>query len=154
MRPTDENDLEKRITLLLKDLPPRKAPLTLESRVMAAIAAREARPWWRKSFASWPVAVRGVFLAGTATLAAATVWGLLRGLGAAPVLEVGEAAATPMVWWQQLRAAATGISAILKPLLPENLSLWFYSAIALVVAVYGSLLGLGATAYRLLWRSE
>lgn len=154
MRPIDENDLEKRITLILKDLPVRKAPSTLEARVMAAIAAREARPWWRKSYAAWPVAVRGGFVVGTAALAAGTVWGLLRTSGAEASLSAGQWMTAPTVWWQQLRASVSEVGAILRPLLPENLAVWFYSAIALVAGVYGSLIGLGAAAYRLLWRSE
>jgi hypothetical protein len=49
--------LEKLIHSNLRALPDRRAPRSLESRVHAAIETRAALPWWKQSFAQWPVAV-------------------------------------------------------------------------------------------------
>ena len=71
-------DLEKFIHQTLRALPARRAPHSLESRVRAAIAARAALPWWRQSFARWPLAARVAFFIGSAGVAKvalmAAVW--------------------------------------------------------------------------------
>ena len=46
----------------LQELPLRRAPPTLESRVLDELERRAALAWWRRSFAHWPVAARAVFL--------------------------------------------------------------------------------------------
>lgn len=52
---TPENiDLETFIDQQLKRLPQREAPDNLILNVMAQIAARENRPWWKQPFTSWP----------------------------------------------------------------------------------------------------
>ena len=58
---------------MLRNLPDRKAPAGLEARVLAEISRRAALPWWRKSFAHWPVAVRLGFLILSARVAAVAV---------------------------------------------------------------------------------
>src|SRR4051794_8580369 len=74
MIPTPDHDakLERLIHRTLRDLPSRHAPRSLEQRVLAEIERRAALPWWRKSFAHWPVAARAGFIlvsAGFAKLA-------------------------------------------------------------------------------------
>lgn len=54
--------LEKPIHQLLRHLPDRTAPATLEARVMATIAARASVVWWKRPFTQWPAFWRGMFL--------------------------------------------------------------------------------------------
>jgi hypothetical protein len=54
--------LEQLIHQELKKLPPVKAPTTLAARVLAAVRARKALPWWQQSFWHWPVLAKAAFL--------------------------------------------------------------------------------------------
>jgi hypothetical protein len=54
----DDKKLELEIDRQLKALPELEAPAGLASRVMAALAARAAVPWYRQSWSNWPVALR------------------------------------------------------------------------------------------------
>src|SRR5688572_3554534 len=82
MNPSPKPDpkLERLIHQTLRDLPPRPAPRSLEERVFAELARRAALPWWKKSFAHWPMPARAVLLVaciGTAKLAVmAGVWAM------------------------------------------------------------------------------
>jgi hypothetical protein len=67
-RPTPEQ-LERFIDKALRDQPLQRAPSDLQSKVMAAIAHRATTPWWRSSFAHWPMAARVLFLAASAVFA-------------------------------------------------------------------------------------
>lgn len=49
-----EQDLEKLMERELRSLPAPSAPETLAPRVMAAIAARAALPWHRRTWFEWP----------------------------------------------------------------------------------------------------
>ena len=62
MNDSYEKQLEAWAETALKQLPPRTAPATLISGVMHAIAEREARPWWRKSWMGWPAWFKTLFI--------------------------------------------------------------------------------------------
>lgn len=49
-----EQDLEKLLDRELRSLPTPRAPETLMPRVMAAIAARAALPWYQRTWFEWP----------------------------------------------------------------------------------------------------
>lgn len=55
---------------MLRGLPPRSAPATLEARVRGELERLAMRPWWHRSFAHWPAAVRAAFVAACLALAA------------------------------------------------------------------------------------
>lgn len=63
MENQNEQQLEALIHSQLRELPCRKAPAALASRVMAAIRTRACQPWYRRSFWSWPVCAQAGFLA-------------------------------------------------------------------------------------------
>lgn len=62
--------LERGVDGLLKNLPERKAPSSLEQRVLAELSRRARLPWWRRSCAEWPAAARGLLLGAGAAAAA------------------------------------------------------------------------------------
>lgn len=74
------NERESRFHKELKALPLRRAPKTLRGRVMAAVAAEAAKPWWQKTWWTWPAPAR---LAFALAIAAAAAGALRIGLGAA-----------------------------------------------------------------------
>jgi len=138
-------DLEKFIHQTLRALPDRRAPHSLEARVLAAIAARQALPWWRQSFAHWPLAARGAFLVLSAVLAAAFVALTLRlsgGVHPDALLE------QPLGFLVQARAVAAGIADFGALVLRSIPNVWFYGALVFVASLYATLFGLGAAAYR------
>jgi hypothetical protein len=64
MNPDYDKQLETAISRELKALPELAAPTALASRVMAAIEQRARVPWYRRSWQTWPVALRGVSFVG------------------------------------------------------------------------------------------
>lgn len=149
MKPSPE-ELEKLIHQTLRSLPERRAPRSLEARVMAAIAQREARPWWRQSYRAWPMAARVTFLVLSGTLAIgamlATVW-VMSGFRSS---EVAHALATPLLWIELVRNAVVGIGQFCALIVRQIPPLWLYGGLALFAAMYATLFGIGAAAYRTL----
>lgn len=152
-RPTPEA-LEQQIHQTLRTLPPRRAPASLEGRVLAAIAQREARPWWQKQFAHWPVGVRLGFLV-LATAVAVGAVGLSIPAASGVGLEALSSRVQPLIdTLASLRVALTAVGEVAGALLPDLSTPWLYAIGAAFVALYLTLFGLGATAYRLLWVSR
>jgi len=74
-RTESEERLEQLLGQGLRDLPLRRAPDSLESRVFSELARRESLPWWRRSFAHWPMAPRAVFVSICVALVVLTLLG-------------------------------------------------------------------------------
>jgi hypothetical protein len=133
--------LERLLDRTLRELPPRRAPPTLESRVFAELERRASLPWWRRNFAHWPRMAR----AGC----------LLICTGSAGVAVAGAAAAAADVrslYWAReigsLMASGGNLFALLAGISPP---LWFYEGIAVCGVLYAALFGLGAALYRTLY---
>jgi len=144
-----EQKLEQVLHQALKGLPPRRAPRTLESRVLESLAQRASLHWWRVSFANWPVGARVAFVLICAALVAATILG-----GVSAYLgdrSLNEAAALVLGWVHPLLAvmsSAGGLVSLLVRVIPP---VWLYGALGLGVLLYVTLFGLGAAAYRTLY---
>ena len=142
------DELERFIHQTLRALPVRKAPGTLEARVLAEVERRAAIPWWHKSWSYWPQPVRAAFLLLCGALV--VVGGFFARTGfdttqfnaaAAPALTLAGQV------WGTVRSVGDFVAMIARHVSP----LWFYGAIAFVVSLYAMLFGLGAAAYRTLW---
>jgi len=144
-----EQKLERVLGQALHGLPLRRAPRSLESRVIDALQRRAARPWWQASFSSWPMAARVVFVLTCAALIAATILG-----GISAFLgdrSLNEAAAALLSWLNPLLtilSSAGGLVALLIRVIPP---LWLYGTLGLGAFLYVTLFGLGAAAYRTLY---
>jgi hypothetical protein len=147
MKPSNE-DIESLVHRSLSEIPDRRAPRTLEGRVLAELHRRASLPWWRKSYAHWPAFARGAFFVVSAGFAAAVVavlFNLIRGAGMAEMggavsQRLGSLALAQSLWnlaWQ------TG-ETILRSIPP----LWLYGSLALLALCYATVVGVGATAYR------
>jgi hypothetical protein len=149
MKPTPNRHekLEHFIQQTLRDLPNRRAPHTLERRVLAEIARRAALPWWRKSYAYWPAPVRAAFFVGSAAIAALVVAGIFTlTRGSAGTETLGQIAAQLGGIRSFFETVFDKIVMIVRAIPP----LWLYGGIALIASCYLTLIGIGAVAYRTL----
>jgi len=145
-----EQKLESALSEALKGLPLRRAPSTLEARVVGELDRRAALPWWRVSFAHWPAAPRVAFVAVCIALVAATILGgVFAFLGDRPV---SEAAALVLSWVHPFLAVMSSAGGVATLLVRVIHPLWLYGGMALGIMLYLALFGLGAAAYRLYLR--
>src|ERR1700723_3456175 len=119
-----EQGLERAVDQALKGLPLRRAPSTLESRVINELERRASLPWWRVSFAHWPAAPRVAFVAVCVALVAATILGGV--FAFVGDRSFNEAAALVLSWVQPFLAvvsSAGGVATLLVRIIPP---LWLY----------------------------
>jgi len=147
-------ELEQFIHQTLRSLPDRRAPRSLESRVLAAIEARAALPWWKQSFAQWPVAARCVFLLFTGAFVKlglmAAVW-VMAGFDRA---QFTTAFSTQFAWVARAGNAVNGIADFFALLWHSIPPLYVYGGLACLASLYLALFGLGAAAYRTLYANR
>jgi hypothetical protein len=144
-----DREMEARLGQALRTLPQRRAPATLESRVLDALARRVPLPWWRRSFGEWPAAARVAFgvtsavLVVLTVLAAAAANANLGSLGGSHVL------ATPVlhdasVFFDITRTLSVSLASILS-------SGWVLGCLIAGAALYAALFGLAIAGYRTLY---
>jgi hypothetical protein len=141
--------LESFVDQLARSQPLRRAPASLEARVLAQLALQQtSMPWWRQGFAHWPLAARAAFLIasyGFVRLAIAGVMSVVTFVGS------GEVAGTAISWVHSgamaLSATASMCSLIVHAIPPS----WLYGAAVCGFALYALLFGLGTVAYRTLY---
>ena len=148
-RPGLDEKLEQLLHRELRKLPPRRAPATLESRVLDELRRRAARAWWRQSFAHWPRTARTAFLLMGGGLGwAASLAGAWAVVNLPPLQE----SSAPLLSWVQQAGAVTGIAGDLATSLaravPQPL---LYEIAAVGAALYVVLFALGVAAYRTLY---
>lgn len=136
-----EEQLERLVTRALHDQPLRRAPDTLERRVLAQLESGVAVAGWRRGFAHWPVAARVAFLVASV--------GFVK-LALSIAMWLGTPLASPavpfdlpsQVAWLQTLFVVVGSVARTVP------SLWVHAGIAILAIMYAALFGIGASAYR------
>lgn len=139
--------VERLIDKALRDQPLQRAPAGLEGKVMAEIARRASAPWWHGSFACWPMAARLLFVlasAGFAKLGLEATALILAPLDPA----ARSAALFAEVSWIASLFATAGAAFRGLP------SLWVYSGLSVLAALYLMLFGVSAAAYRTLYASR
>jgi hypothetical protein len=144
--------LEQKIHAVLRDQPPRRAPMSLEARVLGEIARRQALPWWHKSFAYWPNPVRIGFMVVATGLVAMAVLGSMQLAGVVSWQTVSTLFRPVVDAVATLRSAGVAIGSIGKTMLPGFSSQWPYVALGVIGAAYAMMFGIGATAYRVFWQ--
>jgi hypothetical protein len=150
VNPEDQQKLEASIHRVLRGLPDRRAPAGLEARVLAALSRRAALPWWRKSFAHWPPAVRALFVLGAGVAAALVVAGVFvlgRSPGANEVAAGFSASYSWLVIARDVVAAGTARVRLFAASIPP---LWLYGGAAALALCYASVAAAGAATYRAL----
>lgn len=144
--------LEQLVHHELRSLPLRRAPRTLEARVLAAIEHQAAVAWYHKSWSYWPAAIRAAFLA-VATAVAGGFMGafylMSKGVDTGALVE---SAGAKLGLFTKLYHAAVWTVDFAANAFGSIPSLWLYGGVALVAALYATFFGLGAAAYRTLYR--
>lgn len=144
-------ELEKFIHQTLRALPERRAPRSLEDRVLAAIAARASLPWWKQSYAQWPLAARCAFLIGSGAIVHVALMAAVWVMSGAEGARIATSVAAEFAWVARVNAAIEGISHLFSLIVRSIPPVWLYGSLAVFAAVYALLFGLGATAYRTLY---
>lgn len=146
--------LEQKIHAVLREQPARRAPMSLEQRVLGEIARRQAQPWWQRSFVYWPNSVRLAFLVVATGVAGAVLLFSMQLLGLVSTESVTQISAPLQGAWNTLRVAGSTIAGLVAPSMPELNTTYLYAGLAIVGGAYAVMLGLGATAYRVLWQNR
>lgn len=136
-----EDPLEPLIDRALREQPLLRAPPTLESRVLAELERRTALPWWRRSFAHWPLGARAAFI-------------LLCSASAALAIAGGATAAAgirSLSWAREIGALIASGGSLVSLLASIALPPWLYASVAVCALLYAALFGLGAALYRTLY---
>ena len=147
--PDSEEKLAKLIGYHLRQLPAPKAPRSLAPRILEAIAARQNRPWWQKSWFHWPRYFQTLFVLVTLTAVAFAGW--------------YSTALDPDVFLNHLREVVLSQFDFAKPVVTLVVALgnalvsvaraagqtFWMAAISVVVVIYLACVGLGTLCYRL-----
>lgn len=144
-------ELKKLIHHNLRELPLRRAPRSLEDRVMAAIAAQQARPWWQQAYGVWPQPAKVAFLILSAALAALVIYCGMEAINGFGRTAVARPLDESIGWLANLRASGSALVSLARHALSGVDARWLYLAGGVMAAAYASLLGVGAAAYRTLW---
>ena len=147
MKAPDPSSLESHVESAVKYLHDRRAPRSLETRVLAEIQRRAALPWWRKSYADWPTPVRAGFFLGSAVAAALAVLSFSRLALPASVAETLQTRTSSLA---ALGSAGDALVRLASHFLQSVPSLWLYGSVAAFAGCYLCLVGLGAAAYKTL----
>lgn len=145
-RPTPEQ-LERFVDEALRDQPLQRAPIDLETKVMAAIAQGATTPWWRSSFAHWPMAARVLFLVASAVFVKLGLEAASLVIGPLDPAARSAALFAELAW---IHALFVSVTAILRSL-P---SWWIYCGVVALGVLYLMLFGVSAAAYRTLYASR
>lgn len=144
--------LARDIHRIVRSIPDRPAPATLEARVLAAVAAPRAAAASR-GFEHWSSARRGIFFAAALGFAAASV----RLLVPLPIAEawtaLGNAFGQLAHWGAVLAETADALRSVVAGALPEWLRVWGQLVLLCFGALYVVMLAAGAAAWRW-WQTE
>ncbi|MHB8476028.1 MAG: hypothetical protein ACYDBZ_07065 [Steroidobacteraceae bacterium] len=139
--PDPQDPLQQLLERALRELPLRRAPPTLEARVCGELTRRAARPWWRRSFAQWPLPARGAFLVLCAVLIRLAFLG-----GAAAAAGVHS-----LPWARQAGVLVVSLANLAAAMAHISPPAWLYEGLAVCGVLYVVLFGLGAVLYRMLY---
>jgi hypothetical protein len=141
---------EKIIGQVLRAQPTRRAPATLERRVLGELR-RQAQPWWQQSFIHWPVLARATLVIAC-TLIARLCFGISAWLGGGSHLVATPVAlARPVVWTHKLFDVAIGARDLGLVVVHAIPSFWVAVTLAVAAVFYALFFGLCAGAYRMLF---
>jgi hypothetical protein len=144
--------LEQVIHRELRGLPLRQAPRSLESRVLAEIERRATVAWYHRSWSYWPAAVRAAFLMLGTGFAAVAVVAFYRLSQGAAVEAVVQDVGTGFGWITRLVAVGSWSIHFFQQLVASIPPLWLYGGLAVMGSLYAVFVGVGAAAYRYLYR--
>ena len=148
---TEDQKLERLATQAFRQLPLRRAPASLEARVMGEIAARSRLSWWRRGITSWPAAVRIPVIACCA-ICVPLVWTASLWLAGKLVSAATQPAiAGPLATVRHTGEAVVSVGTIgvhIAQAIPRE---WLLGGVLATATLYAVLFALIAAGYSLLW---
>lgn len=152
MSSRDHNDekLERLVSQVLRDQPLRRAPASLEARVLGQLAARARLPWWRRGVASWPAAVRVPVIAACA-VCVPLVWVLSVWLAARLVSVTRSRMAGPLATFRDAGHTLASVTAATTQVIQSIPREWLVGGIVATATIYAVLFALVAVGYSLLY---
>ena len=135
----------------LRNVPLRRAPSTLEARVLSELRRRASLPWWRRNFSHWPVLARAGFGVGSAVLMA---WVFAGGALLIDMLQSLPASGALLPWGRSAAALAGAVAQLAAALGRAVPLTWVYDGLAVSAVLYAALFGLGIAGYRTLYRGS
>ena len=152
MNPSDpqpESRWEIELDRRLKALPTRRAPATLAPRVMAALAARERLPWYRRTWWQWPPPAKmlslSVAFVALGLLTWLAVYGSTDGLATSLLarLRAGTESLTPI--WSLFTSLAEALTIVLR----QTTAIAWFLVVGFLLSAYLSCIGVGTALYRI-----
>jgi hypothetical protein len=144
----EQQELEKFIDQQLKKLPEREAPENLAANVMAAISARESRPWWKQPFTSWPRNSQALLFAALSLGFAAIVYLAWRPAEALSGGSLGEQVSS-FAWLGRALETLANVALVFVRILPWQLLVAFA---VVCIAMYAACVATGFALYRVAGR--
>ena len=154
MNPMTPEELERFIHQNLRSLPPRRAPRSLEARVLAALEQQAMIPWYHRSWSHWPAAVRAGFLVVAVGVAGVALGGSYVGISGLDTGTLTAKAGEHLGIFGQLYHLAVWFADFGSQAVSRIPALWLYGGIAAIAGLYATFFGLGAVAYRTLYRNN
>jgi hypothetical protein len=145
METTEQRELEKFIDQQLKKLPEREAPEALVSNVLAAISARENRPWWKQPFTSWPRNSQALLFAALSLGFAAIVYLAWRPAESLEVSSLGERVSS-FAWVGRAVETMGNSGLMLLRIVPWQ---WLVAFAVVCLAMYAACVATGFALYRI-----
>lgn len=153
-RSNPHDRLEQALHRVLRGLPPRRAPRTLEARVIAELELRAALPWWRRNYAYWPFAVRVAFLVGSAGVVKLVLMAAVWAMAGFDNAQFAQAIAPQFAALDAVATLGRSVTEACGAVFRSLPAWWLYAAATVVAALYAALFGLGAAAYRTLYANR
>ena len=150
-RELQEARLERLIHGVLREQPPLRAPVSLESRVFAALEL-EALPWWRKGFVQWPLGARAAMFAVLLLVSKLTL-DVVMWLFSSPT-PVSQTVENTISRAKSTAGVFTSLLQVGQSLLNVIPGHWITLALVFAAGMYFMLFVLGATAYRTLYLNK
>lgn len=146
------NDTDSKLAQLvaseLRALPMRRAPASLQSRVFAELARRQALPWWRQSFRAWPLAAQIAFAVVALAVTHALFW-VLAGPGVSGMVQAVQSAGQQFVQAMQVVGSWAGaLHWLTRDMLGAVPSRWVTTLLLALSGSVAVLFGSGTFVYR------
>jgi hypothetical protein len=145
--PDPHDRLERLVGQALRDQGLRRAPASLEARVLAAIEAQGARSGWSSGFTHWPMAARAFFILASIGFVKFALLGVQWLWDVVDPSSVATDAVSKVEW---IRVLAGAVLASIRSI-PEE---WIWGIAAIVIGIYALCFTIGAIAYRTLYVSR
>ena len=146
---TDEK-LERLVSQVLRDQPLRRAPASLETRVLGQLAARSRLPWWRRGIATWPVSVRIPVIA-TCAVCVPAVWVLSLWLAAHLATVARSQMAGPVATIVGAGHTVSSLGTLTTHIVQSIPREWLLGGFVATATLYATLFALVAFGYSLLF---